>query len=155
MAEDRLTEVVGVVVIARGQILLGLRAGHRRSSANCWDVIGGHVKLGETPVDALARELKEEIGIALIAPKLLQVFDFENAVEGRSRLHLFMVDQWHATPSLANEEHTELRWFDPSEAASLPNLALTQYRAVFSSLDTPRSADSAIVKDLSPIDGSG
>ena len=131
-----MTEVVGAVVRARGRILLGLRASHRRSCPNCWDVIGGHVMPGETPIDALARELKEEIDIASVAPKPIEVLDFDDVADGRSRLHLFLVEHWFGAPTLANEEHTELRWFDPSEAALLPNLALPQYRALFSSLDT-------------------
>jgi len=32
---------------------------------NCWDLIGGHVEEGETPEEALIREVKEELGITL------------------------------------------------------------------------------------------
>ena len=32
---------------------------------NHWDLIGGHVETGETPAQALVREVREEIGIAL------------------------------------------------------------------------------------------
>ena len=30
-----------------------------------WDLIGGHVELGETPEEALVREIKEELGIEI------------------------------------------------------------------------------------------
>lgn len=32
---------------------------------DCWDLIGGHVEEGETPEEALIREVKEELGITL------------------------------------------------------------------------------------------
>lgn len=32
---------------------------------NCWDLIGGHIEEGETPEEALIREVKEELGITL------------------------------------------------------------------------------------------
>jgi 8-oxo-dGTP diphosphatase len=32
---------------------------------NCWDLIGGHVEDGETPEEALVREVNEELGITL------------------------------------------------------------------------------------------
>ena len=32
---------------------------------NCWDFFGGHLEKGETPEQALAREVKEELGVEL------------------------------------------------------------------------------------------
>lgn len=127
-------EVVGAILRKQGFILLGLRAPHRNSFPNCWDVVGGHVENGESPADALARELHEEIGIRSPKPQPLATFIYQGAVGESVRTHLFLVDDWLGTPALQNDEHAELRWYPPMAAAKLPNLALNEYRSIFSSL---------------------
>jgi 8-oxo-dGTP diphosphatase len=44
-----------------------------------WDLIGGHVEEGETPEQALVREVKEELGISLTEYKFYKLFE---CVEG-------------------------------------------------------------------------
>lgn len=56
--------VAGVLSDARGRILLARREG-ARELAGLWEFPGGKVEPGETPRQALARELREEIGIEL------------------------------------------------------------------------------------------
>ncbi|HEY7557977.1 MAG TPA: NUDIX domain-containing protein [Candidatus Binatia bacterium] len=42
---------------------------------NHWDLLGGHLEDGETPEQALVREIKEEIGIELTDWKAFRRFD--------------------------------------------------------------------------------
>jgi 8-oxo-dGTP diphosphatase len=55
--------VAGVITDARGRILLARRT-EGRDLAGLWEFPGGKREPGETPEDALARELHEELGIA-------------------------------------------------------------------------------------------
>ena len=55
--------VAGVLRDARGRILLARRT-EGRDLAGLWEFPGGKVEPGESPEDALVRELREELGIS-------------------------------------------------------------------------------------------
>jgi 8-oxo-dGTP diphosphatase len=121
-------ECVGALVVRDGRILLGLRAA-RKTYAGCWDVPGGHLEAGETPEDALCRELVEELGIAATA------WTFHSTHEdGDVRLHLYVVTRWRGMPRLRGNEHSEIRWHRLWRACELQDLAAPEYRQIFRSL---------------------
>ena len=65
--------VAGVITDARGRVLLARRT-EGRDLAGLWEFPGGKVDPGETPSQALARELQEELGIdADIGGELIRV----------------------------------------------------------------------------------
>ena len=45
-----------------GRIFVQRRSLTRRLFPGIWDIVGGHVEQGESPLEALAREIKEETG---------------------------------------------------------------------------------------------
>ncbi len=126
--------IVGAIIRNSGRVLMGLRSPNRRTCANCWDVIGGHVESGEELFAALCRELVEEIGIVPDRTEPLCSLNLTDSIEGRMLLHLYVIDRWAGTPRLVNDEHTELRWFPSADVAALPNLAIPEYKAIFAGL---------------------
>jgi 8-oxo-dGTP pyrophosphatase MutT (NUDIX family) len=76
------------------------------------------------------REFQEEIGVAPIDFRLLTVLDF--SAEAGSPLHyaLYRVGALAGPPLVANDEHSELRWFELTAAAALPDLASGHYRSI-------------------------
>ena len=70
MEEDHLTQppseehlVVTGLLHRHGRVLLVHRSPTRHWYPDTWDLPGGHVEVEESPLEALVRELGEELGI--------------------------------------------------------------------------------------------
>lgn len=110
------------LIVRDGRVLLGKRTSTVRF-AGMWDAFGGHLVPCEEPSTALARELGEELGIRPTRPRFLGIYeDLDPTSRDVFRHYLFLVIEWEGEPRIANEEHSEIRWFTPSEVRAL-NLA--------------------------------
>ena len=86
MSLDILLVVACALVDADGRVLLAKRP-PGRPLAGLWEFPGGKIEPGETPEEALIRELQEELAIK-VAPACLAPFTF--ASHSYERFHLLM-----------------------------------------------------------------
>jgi 8-oxo-dGTP pyrophosphatase MutT (NUDIX family) len=114
----------GLLIDAAGRILLGLRAHHKRVAAGYWDIIGGHLKFGESAEDALVREIHEELGVTPTCYRLIASVCEPPSLAGETGCvhHVFLITEWTGGgPRNACDEHARIGWFRPSEIRELAN----------------------------------
>ena len=114
-------------------MLLARRSPDRVFYPGVWDVVGGHCEAGETPGEALVREVEEEIGVRPSMFREVAVLPEPRPEQhGEARYHIFLVTAWSGgEPRLGGSEHSELRWVSLESALSLP-LAHPGYGRLFS-----------------------
>ena len=105
-----------------------------------WGFFGGAVEPGESPIEAVMRELVEEIGVALTADRfaLFLRLEFDLAGIGPRARHVFTATLSDAElPLLTLGEGAEMRWVDGGEA--LATLPVTSYDSTALFLHRARS----------------
>lgn len=103
---------VGAVLICKGKILLEKRKGE--PGRGKWSIPGGLVELGERIKETVIREVKEETGLDVESPELIDVVDNISVDDdGRVRYHFVIADYFVKLKGgtlKAADDAEELRW---------------------------------------------
>jgi 8-oxo-dGTP diphosphatase len=111
--------VVAVALVdPDGRVLIAQRP-EGKSMAGLWEFPGGKIESGEQPEDALIRELREELGIA-VKEACLAPFTFASHTYGAFHLlmPLYVCRRWEGTPE--PKHHARLKWVRPNEMKNYP-----------------------------------
>lgn len=101
----------GIIRNEFGQIYLTQRL-EGQDFAQALEFPGGKVNKGETPKQALIRELEEEVGIHVLDAILFENFTFEYSTK-IIQFHFYLVEQWVGEPF--GREGQEGMWIAQSE----------------------------------------
>jgi len=118
-APQPLMLVVAVALVdADGRVLIAQRP-EGRSMAGLWEFPGGKIEADERPEDALIRELREELGIA-VKEACLAPFTFASHTYGAFHLlmPLYVCSRWEGAPQ--PKHHAALKWVRPKDMNDYP-----------------------------------
>ena len=82
---------------------------------------GGHIEIGESIVDAIIREMKEETGLTVVNPKLCGVKQFPikdgKYENGRYLVFLFKANEFYG--DIVSSEEGSIHWISKEELESV------------------------------------
>ena len=111
LAEARV--VVGAAIVRDGKLLAQQRA-YPESHAGQWELPGGRVESGETPVDGLVRECLEELGVRVVVGEQVGP---DVPLKKDMLLRIFAAKLDGGEPEAL--EHKALRWLTADELPGL------------------------------------
>ena len=110
--------VACALVDADRRVLIAQRPAGKQL-AGLWEFPGGKLDPGETPEEALIRELDEELGVstktACLAPLTFASHSYENF---HLLMPLFVCRKWQGRPE--PREHSDLKWVRPQQLRDYP-----------------------------------
>jgi len=132
--------VVAGVIVKNQKVLLLQRNESEDVLPGIWELPSGKREPGETSIEALLREIKEETGLSVIVGRPISVFEYVVKTSGEIRDTTqinFLV--YPAGPQekvkINKKEHQAARWFKKEELSSLHNISEEIQKAAIMALE--------------------
>ena len=103
--------VMVVIRNSKGEFLMQKRV---ESKGGDWGVTGGHPKSGETPIEGIITEVKEELGLDFSKEKFIE---YDSGCDGKDCYKMYFVNKDIDLKDITiqKEELSEVRWFSIEE----------------------------------------
>ena len=124
--------VTGIIQNSNKQILIARRNKNKKIYPGLWECIGGSTKIGENSIDAIIREIREEIGI-----KFMQN---EGKLLGTIQKSNYFRDVWMFKKDISKEEI----FYNDGEVIDSKWVSLDEYVALYKKGEVTPSGDFVI-----------
>lgn len=110
------------LIVCKGKLLL-----EKRSDCDIWGLVGGGVKRKETPIQAIAREIWEELGVRVSKDKFrkLAVYDgnriaaYQDGSVWKMVIVAYLLELEQIPEMRISKESKQLRFFSKEELADI------------------------------------
>ena len=106
-------KVALLLIIKDNKVLLFKRNPKDTNNPGKYGLIGGGIEDGETPEEALKREVKEEAGVTINSFKKLKTYKFD-----KTSIHVFYTNNFNEDEIKLNPEHTSFKYFTADELSN-------------------------------------
>lgn len=107
--------VMIVIRNSKGEFLMQKRV---KSKGGDWGVTGGHPKSGETPIEGIITEVKEELGLDFSGEDIVE---YDSGCDGKDCYKMYFItkDIELNDIKIQEEELTEVRWFSMDQLKNM------------------------------------
>lgn len=120
--EKSIPVVVGVIFNQKKEVLIAQRPPHK-PFGGLWEFPGGKVEPGENLLQALQRELFEELGIEVQSYRYWGLLEHDYGMK-QVTLYVYLVDRYIGNP-YCKELQTDMQWVSLLSVAEYPLLRAT------------------------------
>ena len=103
--------------LENGKVVLQYRSPERYKKWSGYAFPGGHIEEGESLAESVIREVYEETGLTIAAPKLVAVKDWEPDEGGRYIVFCYKATEY--TGQLRSSEEGEVSWVEKDQLEKL------------------------------------
>ena len=101
---------------AQGRFLVQKRAETKRSRPGQWDITMGHATAGESAIECVLREVREELGLELVLENLVKAYRWlEKGPQMFTDVFFARIEPGSGEISLQKEEVSEIKWLSKAE----------------------------------------
>lgn len=103
---------IAVIVDEQGRVLITQRPLNAQAGG-LWEFPGGKVEQDESPLQALVREIKEEVGLEIVSADFLSEIHHDYGTHAVTLL-VYQINQFHGK-AMCCEQQLDLQWIEPQQ----------------------------------------
>ena len=101
-------KVAVAIIVDKNERVLVTKRAEQGAHGGLWEFPGGKIEPGETPLNALSREVKEEVGLDILSSELITETQYEYASH-KAHLYFYLVTEYEGE-AVCCEQQGGMQW---------------------------------------------